>query len=73
MLSTAGVGQRGVGGSVEAAADWMKAGGTIYHSVSLLSSQNPRLFFSTPKSSDNNRQRVEPFLTSVFHTQSPAD
>lgn len=49
----------------------MKAGGTIYHSVSPLSSQNPRLFFSEPKSSDNNRQTVEPFLTSVFHTQSP--
>lgn len=28
------------------AVGWMKAGGTIYHSVSPLSSQNPRLFFS---------------------------
>lgn len=32
------------GGGMEAVA-WMKAGGTIYHSVSPLSSQNPRLFF----------------------------
>lgn len=52
---------------------WKKAGGTIYHSVSPLSSQSLSLFSCTPKSSDNNRQTVEPFLTSVFHTQSPAD
>lgn len=63
------------GGAKESvgAEGWMKAGGTIYQCFSLVNSKHKTVLLLEPKSSDNNRQTVEPFLTSVFYTQSPAD
>lgn len=68
MLCTAGWGEgKGVGGRWV----WMKAGGTIYHSVSPLSSQNPRLFISSQRAVITTGKQSGPFQHLYFTLNPP--